>query len=183
MLDFIDVKLIDIIDVILVALLVYYIYKLIRGTAAIPLTDGRIGSTAAIPPADGRIGGTAAIPLGRNRFRFKPFYIFAENLTIGGISLGIPSAFFQRNVQLLQQCLGGCLLLAAKYLFKQFPQIFGKQLSAVERNIIGIVELELPAKFGNRSVPHRQNVKHEHIQRLTAQANDIFFLCNVVFPA
>ena len=42
MLDFIDVKLIDIIDVILVALLVYYIYKLIRGTAAISIFSGII---------------------------------------------------------------------------------------------------------------------------------------------
>ena len=42
MLDFIDIKLIDVIDVILVALLVYYIYKLIRGTAAISIFSGII---------------------------------------------------------------------------------------------------------------------------------------------
>lgn len=42
MLDFIDIKLIDIIDIFLVGLLVYYIYKLIRGTAAISIFSGII---------------------------------------------------------------------------------------------------------------------------------------------
>ncbi len=42
MFDFIDIKLIDVIDVILVGLLVYYIYKLIRGTAAISIFSGII---------------------------------------------------------------------------------------------------------------------------------------------
>ncbi len=42
MFDYIDFKLIDIIDIILVGLLVYYIYKLIRGTAAISIFSGII---------------------------------------------------------------------------------------------------------------------------------------------
>lgn len=42
MFDFIDIKLIDIIDIFLVALLVYYVYKLIRGTAAISIFSGII---------------------------------------------------------------------------------------------------------------------------------------------
>ncbi len=42
MFDFIDFKLIDIIDIFLVGLLVYYIYKLIRGTAAISIFSGII---------------------------------------------------------------------------------------------------------------------------------------------
>ncbi len=42
MFDFIDFKLIDIIDIIVVGLLVYYIYKLIRGTAAISIFSGII---------------------------------------------------------------------------------------------------------------------------------------------
>ncbi len=37
MLEFINIHLIDILDIILVALLIYQIYKLIRGTVAIPV--------------------------------------------------------------------------------------------------------------------------------------------------
>lgn len=42
MFDFIDIHLIDIIDILLVSLLVYYIYKLIRGTAAMGIFSGII---------------------------------------------------------------------------------------------------------------------------------------------
>ncbi len=42
MFDFIDIHFIDVVDIILVALLVYYVYKLIRGTAAISIFSGII---------------------------------------------------------------------------------------------------------------------------------------------
>lgn len=42
MFDFINIQLIDVIDIILVSLLVYYIYKLIRGTAAMSIFLGII---------------------------------------------------------------------------------------------------------------------------------------------
>ena len=40
MFDFINIQLIDIIDICLVGLIIYYIYKLIRGTAAISISVG-----------------------------------------------------------------------------------------------------------------------------------------------
>ena len=40
MFDFINIQLIDIIDICLVGLIIYYIYKLIRGTAAISIFVG-----------------------------------------------------------------------------------------------------------------------------------------------
>ena len=39
-LDFLDIRIIDILDIVLVAILLYYVYRLVKGTAAINIFIG-----------------------------------------------------------------------------------------------------------------------------------------------